>query len=115
MQGSDAWIDPELCNGCGDCIYHCPRGAIYRVWYTGTGDTVPPSGIVLSPNPSAGYVRVAGVGEGLAMEVYDMTGRLMVSVPSAGSVTEVDLAGFEPGLYMLVVGGEPELTFTVLR
>ncbi len=35
MTGPDAYIDPELCDGCGNCVNFCPRNAIYKAWYTG--------------------------------------------------------------------------------
>jgi ferredoxin len=35
MVAGNAYIDPELCNGCGACVNHCPRDAIYKEWYTG--------------------------------------------------------------------------------
>ncbi len=42
IAGGDAWIDPELCDGCGTCVNYCPRDAIYRVWYTGVEETEGP-------------------------------------------------------------------------
>ena len=35
MEGPNAVIDPDLCNGCGNCVSHCIRGAIYQYWYNG--------------------------------------------------------------------------------
>ncbi len=35
MMGPDAYIDPELCDGCGNCVHFCPRDAIFQEWYTG--------------------------------------------------------------------------------
>lgn len=42
LSGGDAVIDPELCDGCGTCVYFCPRDAIFRVWYTGIEGTENP-------------------------------------------------------------------------
>ncbi len=43
MAGGNAWIDPEICNGCGNCVYYCPQGAIYKDWYTGIEEEETPA------------------------------------------------------------------------
>lgn len=35
MTGPDAYIDPDLCDGCGNCVNFCPRDAIFKEWFTG--------------------------------------------------------------------------------
>ena len=52
IAGGDAWIDPELCDGCGTCVNYCPRDAIYRVWYTGVEEgEAPAEGLRPEVNP----------------------------------------------------------------
>ncbi len=55
MSGPDAYIDPELCDGCGICVNYCPRNAIYKVWYTGIEDNETNDAILtFSHNPVSG-------------------------------------------------------------
>jgi len=57
MSGGNAVIDPELCTGCGNCVYFCPRGAIYREWYTGIEEAeASGAGLALSSNPAGSGV-----------------------------------------------------------
>lgn len=55
MVAGNAWIDPELCDGCGNCVNFCPRDAIYKEWYTGiAGDETTTDDLSFSQNPIAG-------------------------------------------------------------
>ncbi len=55
MSGPDAYIDPELCDGCGTCVNYCPRNAIYKVWYTGIENNEADDAILtFSHNPVSG-------------------------------------------------------------
>lgn len=52
MSGPDAYIDPELCDGCGNCVNFCPRDAIYKEWYTGIEeDEISEETMSFSQNP----------------------------------------------------------------
>lgn len=104
MQGSDAVIDPELCDGCGICENYCPRGAIHKAWYTSTPDSAP--SVILGPNPTSGII-VVDAPEGSIVRVYDGSGRLVASRISPGGATDLDLAGRSPGTYRIVVDDMP--------
>lgn len=52
MSGPDAYIDPDLCDGCGNCVNFCPKDAIYKEWYTGIEqDETTDETISFSENP----------------------------------------------------------------
>ena len=114
MVGPDAYIDPELCDGCGDCVRFCIRGAIYRCWYEGIEETAPMSGLSASPNPSAGSFIVEGIEPGASLAVVDISGR-SAWAGSAGSdgTARVVLGNGATGLYGVMVDGFVPLMITV--
>ncbi len=115
MLGPDAWIDPELCTACAECLPHCPWDAIYRDWYSGIEEAETAGRPVLSPNPSPGTVSVSGISNGQSISVFDATGRLVCSSVSSGESISMNLPGSHSGLHILLVDGSPVLTFTVIR
>lgn len=104
MQGSDAVIDPELCDGCGICEEHCSRGAIHKAWYTSAPDSAPSA--ILGPNPTSGNL-VVDAPEGSIVRVYDASGRLVASRVSPGGATDLDISGRSAGTYRIVVDDMP--------
>ena len=79
MIGNDAVIDPELCNGCGDCVPWCIRGAIYRTWWTGIEDDAGDVfSVELAPSPTSGPLFLSGGVPGAAVTVIDLAGRVLI-------------------------------------
>ncbi len=59
-------------------------------------------GVKLYPNPAAVRVQLEGLPENSLLQVYDMQGRLKIS-QSAGTHEEIDLQGWQAGVYLLRV------------
>lgn len=57
----------------------------------------------LSPNPARDQVHLywSSPTNGAQLEVYDGTGRLMLSNPIKGSINAIDLSGLSPGIYFV--------------
>lgn len=116
MVGSNAVIDPELCNGCGDCVPHCIRGAIYEYWYEGISEDETERHLSIGPNPTAGSVFVTGAAVGDAVEVFDLSGRLVASgVVSPDGEAAVELSGLASGNYQIRVGQLEFQPLTLIR
>lgn len=106
MVAGKAYIDPEICNGCGNCAYYCPLGAIYKDWYTGIEEEGAP--VCTS---------------GLAFSQNPACGFVTVSGASSHSGVKimdragrVVLKGFadEQGLFPLDISDMPEGSYLVL-
>lgn len=116
MVGSNAVIDPDLCNGCGDCAPPCIRGAIYKFWYVGiTGDETEGQ-LSFGPNPATGSVSVTGAAIGDPVEVFDLSGRLVAStlVSSAGEAA-LELSDLTSGKYLIRVGMDDFQVLTLIK
>jgi ferredoxin len=101
MQGPDAWIDPALCNGCGECVPHCPFGAIYKVWWEAVEAPPELQDVTLSPSPTPGTVTVSGLPEGLRISAVDLSGREVGSAEASGGTVVMDLSGSCSGLVLI--------------
>ena len=108
MVGGNAYIDPDLCTGCGVCVSWCPRNAINRVWYTGIEEETATSVLTVSANPvSLGSVTVTGGDVFSDVQLFDMTGRLMLREIRDGSGTaSVGINSLAEGVYLMVSGDE---------
>lgn len=56
------------------------------------------------PNPATDYLKIAGCAEGQNIEVYDITGRKVISEKAAGAEATISLAGLKNGKYVVRVG-----------
>ncbi|HRH68566.1 MAG TPA: T9SS type A sorting domain-containing protein [Flavobacteriales bacterium] len=82
-------------NGCS------PISDPYVILTTGVGQE-PASSFTVLPNPSTGTIRIYGTGPADSFEMIDIHGRVLHTFRAGSSdVTEVDLGGYSPGLYLL--------------
>ena len=67
--------------------------------------SVQPSGdgLVVSPNPTEGVLRVEGDGDIASVELYDTFGRLLLTQQCDGPLCILDIAGLNDGAYLLKV------------
>lgn len=67
--------------------------------------SVQPSGdgLVVSPNPTEGVLRVEGDGDISSVELYDTFGRLLLTRQCDGPLCILDIAGLNDGAYLLKV------------
>lgn len=67
--------------------------------------SVQPSGdgLVVSPNPTEGVLRVEGDGDIASVELYDTFGRLLLTRQCDGPLCILDIAGLNDGAYLLKV------------
>ena len=80
MRAGDAYIDPELCDGCGNCVNYCPRNAIFKEWYTGIEDETTTETMLFSQNPvSDNSVLVTGLNSLTEVDVLDRAGRIVLT------------------------------------
>lgn len=108
MVGGNAYIDPDLCTGCGVCVSWCPRNAITRVWYTGIEEETVTSALTVSANPvSQGSVTVTGGDVSSDVQLFSMTGRLLVTETRDGSGTAcISINRLTEGVYLMVSDDE---------
>ena len=70
----------------------------------GTGvDNAAVNMLQVYPNPAIGYICVAGAADAIA--VYDLAGHVVLTVPSAGDKTVIDITALPAGLYMVRSAG----------
>lgn len=70
----------------------------------GTGvDNAAVGTLQVYPNPATGYICVAGAADAIA--VYDLAGHVVLTVPSAGEKTVIDITALPAGLYMVRSAG----------
>ena len=61
------------------------------------------NGLVVSPNPTEGVLRVEGDGDIASVELYDTFGRLLLTQQADGPLCILDIAGLNDGAYLLKV------------
>ena len=72
--------------------------------------------VTVSPNPTRNTVRLSGVREGQQLQVFDVTGRTLLSRELKSDNEMVDLSDFAPGVYRLVLTrGTERQSVQVLR
>ena len=60
-------------------------------------------------------MTVSGLISGQTLAVFDASGRLVESCEAAEGETVLSLPGVHSGLHVLLVDGQPAVTFTVIR
>lgn len=56
--------------------------------------------VLLYPNPVNDQLHIEGATPEATVALYDMTGRLVLSIQACEGVTVLDMAGFKPGVYL---------------
>lgn len=56
--------------------------------------------VIISPNPSSGQFTIDGIEENVFIEVFDITGRLILSESITGNNNTIDLTSKEKGVYI---------------
>lgn len=65
-----------------------------------------PAQLALFPNPTTGTVALPSAGGFREVQVYDVAGRLCLTLPLGQEATTLDLANLQPGLYVVrLLGG----------
>jgi Zn-dependent metalloprotease len=76
-----------------------------------------PPGILISPNPTTGIIRVlgtSGTDDILNIEIYNSTGQFIANL-NPDLVNELNLSSFGPGLYLIIVNdGKSRTTHKVI-
>lgn len=81
------------------------RPFIYRPFTVGIEEMGKNSSVSLYPNPTNGILQVTTPSVGLAIDIFDMTGRRCISITSKDSVTILDLSSLPQGVYILRTAG----------
>jgi NAD-dependent dihydropyrimidine dehydrogenase PreA subunit len=117
MEGPDAVIDPELCNTCGLCLPYCPWDAIFKCWYEGIEEGIPPSvQVTVGPSPTPGPIHISGGMPGASVTVTDFFGRCVLRDQVAvDGCALLDLQDLPAGLYVVSQGERIAGTVLLLR
>lgn len=96
--GSVAWLDIRMTIPC-----NC-NTALVTFWVTPLDPTgvseINTSDISIFPNPTADFVTIKA--EGLQqVDVFDVTGRMIKSVPTDGNALQLDLSDLKAGVYLI--------------
>lgn len=62
-----------------------------------------PAHLLVYPNPSQGYVTIVSANEPLQAQLYDITGRTVLSSQMSGGVNRLDVSAVSKGIYLLWV------------
>ena len=62
------------------------------------------SSISVFPNPVQTFLTVAGADKNMKINLFDLNGRLLKSVPAQDNSTEINVSSLTSGLYLLQVG-----------
>lgn len=57
----------------------------------------------LMPNPAQDWIRINTSFEPAQIDVFDLSGRMVLSQNAAGQLNEVQVADLEPGMYMILI------------
>ncbi|MDR1369186.1 MAG: T9SS type A sorting domain-containing protein [Dysgonamonadaceae bacterium] len=60
----------------------------------------------VSPNPTAGIIKVSGTKSNQIIRIVDIAGSLKGAYPAQDGETTIDLAGFTKGIYLVHYGGK---------
>ncbi len=105
MTGPDAYIDPDLCDGCGNCVNFCPRNAIFKEWFTGIEeDETTEENMSFSRNP---------VTSG-SVTVFGVTPESEVKVMDQAGRIVIQSNADEQGDVVLDLSGIPEGAYLVI-
>ena len=58
------------------------------------------SHVALYPNPVDDLLHVEGVAPGAPVALYDMTGRMVLSIKAYGEEMSLDMSAFKRGVYL---------------
>lgn len=89
----------------------------YPVINLSTTDLTDVSGIKISPNPAINVfgLQVNSSMIGAPYTLTDLTGREMLSGDVLNNFTNISVAGFSPGVYLLNVGGQNHESFKIVK
>ncbi|MBN9485236.1 MAG: hypothetical protein BGO70_03030 [Bacteroidetes bacterium 43-93] len=105
------YLDNGYCNATSDNMY-VTSGCGGKIGTTSIGNTTfenGPLALQLSPNPANNSTRIdytwTGDGKDRCIEVYDVTGRLLIhhDTPGQKGVWQLSLNDFTPGMYQVVM------------
>ena len=72
--------------------------------YVGIENPKTVTSISVFPNPVQTFLTVAGADKNTKINLYDINGRLLKSIPAKDDSTEINVSSLTPGLYLLQVG-----------
>lgn len=61
--------------------------------------------IILYPNPAFSQLHILGFQNQETIEIYNLTGERVLKRISFGIDDIIDVSGFPPGIYCIVIGG----------
>jgi len=62
------------------------------------------SSIFVFPNPVKEYLTVSGVEKGETINLYDLSGGLLQTIPAQENSTKIDVSSLQQGVYVLQIG-----------
>lgn len=84
---------------------------------TGLSSLNPDRKIALYPNPVSDILHIDGAGDLTAVEVADLSGKILMRIPVAGSSVSVDLTGLYKGFYAvrLITGSNRVENYKIVK
>jgi len=65
-----------------------------------------PARVFIFPNPVTTNLTVSGTDKDLKINLFDLSGKLLKSVPAQDNSTNIDVTSLQRGVYLLQVGGQ---------
>ena len=88
-----------------------PSGKTSSTLKTGIKNNIPAEGIKIFPNPAFDFIMIntGDAGAGYLVEIFDITGKKIISDRLKTKTTTLDLRNANPGMYMIRLSGNGQI------
>jgi len=124
--GSNDFVDFEtdfngkirIIDGLGSGVSKVDIGAYeFNSYFTGVNEKEIPGLLKLFPNPTKGIIQVEGFSpyEKIKITLLDISGKQILQFENTGSTAIIDLTNYNPGVYLIYLGGERQKAIKIIK